>query len=287
MRIKGEYEYVVNGFEVDTIPQRQSRNHLVSFYIIYIEERTIMILTSKKENDFFLCLDKIGLRENIYNDRSVLIKINLAHPAEKGHPRTDIKLLSQVIQYVYLNSGICAIAESANGYLKKNLEQAGLADIINKYNIDVIDLDTEEVEELSIDGEKHYLPRCLKNYRVRIGIPVTTKRPQMIFSNNVKLFVGAVPRRMYQIGNEHVDWRPRVHTDLHKSVANIFSAIQAYSPFNFFINGGLAMDENRGEFKYDETLIGNDGIELDLHVLHNLFSYLEIPEYLKRLEKGN
>lgn len=112
----------------------------------------------------------------------------------------------------------------------------------------------------------------------------TSKRPQMIFSNNVKLFVGAVPRRMYQIDDNHIDWRPRVHIDLHKSVSNIFRAIQEYSPFDFFINGGLVMDEIKGEFIYEETLISNDAIELDLHVLHNLFSYLVVPEYLKRLE---
>jgi hypothetical protein len=106
----------------------------------------------------------------------------------------------------------------------------------------------------------------------------------MIFSNNVKLFVGAVPRRMYQIDNKIVDWRPRIHRDLHKSVANIFCAIQEYSPFSFFINGGIAMDENNGEFKFNEILVGNNGVELDLHVLKNYYSYLETPEYLKRLQ---
>lgn len=245
-----------------------------------------MILTSKSENDLFSCLDKIGLKESISKNKSVLIKINLAHPAGKGHPRTDSKLLSTVIEYVYLNNGTCAIAESANGYLKKNLEQAGLRDIIGKYNVDVIDLDFEEVEEVNIDGEKHYIPRCLKDYGVRIGIPATSKRPKMIFSNNVKLFVGAVPRRMYQIDNKFVDFRPRIHIDLHKSVANLFSAIQEYSPFDFYINGGLAMDENKGEFLYEETLVGNDAIELDFYVLKHLFGHLEVPEYLERLVCG-
>ncbi|MDR3598451.1 DUF362 domain-containing protein [Clostridium sp.] len=244
-----------------------------------------MILISKTESDYFSCLDKIGLKEKVNIDKNVLIKINLAHPAQKGHPRTDIKLLSNVIQYVYLNGGTCAIAESANGYLKKNLEHEGLGDIISKYQVEIIDLDFEEIEQLSINGEKHYIPKCLRNYGVRIAIPATSKRPQMIFSNNVKLFVGAVPRCMYQIDNKVVDWRPRIHIELHKSVANIFSAIQNYSPFSFFINGGLAMDENEGEFMYEETLIGNDGIELDLHVLEKYYGYLETPEYLKRLQK--
>lgn len=244
-----------------------------------------MVLSGKNQNELFLCLDKIGLKNAISKDGLVLIKINLASPAKPGHPRTDSNLLSQVIQYVYLNNGNCAIAESANGYLRKNLEEAGLKDIINKHNVDVIDLDFEEVEEVTIDDEKHYLPRCLKNYGVRIAIPATSKRPQMIFSNNVKLFVGAVPRSMYQIGDSVVDWRPRVHIDLHKSVVNIFRAIQEYSPFNFFINGGVAMDESKGEFMFDEILVSNDGIELDFHILNNLFSHLEVPEYLERLKR--
>lgn len=243
-----------------------------------------MILTSKNQNDFFSCLDEMGLKERIDNDKSVLIKINLARPAAPGHPRTDMKLLSDVIQYIYLNNGVCTIAESANGHLRKNLELAGLSDIINKHNVDVIDLDFEETDQINLNGESHFLPRCLRNYGVRIGIPATSKRPQMIFSNNVKLFVGAVPRHMYQIDDKSVDWRPRVHIDLHKSVANIFRAIQEYSHFSFFINGGTAMDENKGEFLYNEILVGNDGIELDFYVLKNYFSYLDTPEYLKRIQ---
>lgn len=249
-----------------------------------------MILTAKKQKDLFSRLDDIGLKNSIINYKSVLIKVNLARPAEKDHPRTDIKLLSDLIQYIYSNNGTCAIAESANGYLRQNIEAAGLSEVIDKYNLSIIDLDLEEVEQVIINGEEHYLPKCLKNYGVRIAIPATSKRPQMIFSNNVKLFVGAVPRRMYQIDDSVVDWRPRIHIDLHKSVANIFCAIQEYSIFSFFINGGTAMDENKGEFLYEDTLISNDGIELDLYVLKKYFSHLEIPEYLKRLKnkkKGN
>lgn len=242
-----------------------------------------MILSSKNQDEFYSSLDKIGLRERISSDKSVLIKINLSRPAEPEHPRTDPKLLMDVIQYIYSNSGTCAIAESANGYLRKNLEIAGLDDYINNYNVNVIDLDFEEVEHISITGEDHYLPKCLKNYGVRIAIPASSKRPGMVFSNNVKLFVGAVPRCMYQINNKIVDWRPRVHIDLHKSVVNIFSSIQSYSPFSFYINGGLAMAENYGEFRFEENLVGNDGIELDLYVLNNYFSSFEMPDYLKRL----
>lgn len=240
-----------------------------------------MILTSNSKDGFYLSLDKIGLRERIHKDNSVLIKINLARPAGAEHPRTDSAILSDVIQYIYLNGGTCAVAESANGYLRKNLEQAGLHEIISSYNVKVIDLDLEEAEPVSAGGEDHYIPSCFKNYGVRIAIPAASKRPEMIFSNNVKLFVGAVPRRMYQMDNKIVDWRPRVHIDLHKSVANIFRAIQSYSPFHCYINGGLAMAESIGEFRFNEIFVGNDGVELDFYILEKYFDGFAIPEYLK------
>jgi len=239
-----------------------------------------MILSCKNPTHLSSCLDKIGLKKK---HKSVLIKINLARPAEPGHPRTDAALLADVIRYIHSYGGACTIAECANGYLHSNLEQAGLADILQKYHVDILDLDQEEAEQVIINGEEHYLPKCLRNYDVRIGIPAASKRPGMIFSNNVKLFVGAVPRRMYQIDNEAVDWRPRIHIDLHTSVANIYSAVQTYSPFTLFINGGLAMDEVAGEFRFDEIMVGNDGVALDLYVLEHFFPKQEIPEYLKRL----
>jgi hypothetical protein len=67
----------------------------------FFKEKNSMILTSENESDFFSCLDKIGLKEKIDSDKSVLIKINLARTAQKGHPRTDMKLLSNLIKYVY------------------------------------------------------------------------------------------------------------------------------------------------------------------------------------------
>lgn len=243
-----------------------------------------MILSCKNKTELYASLDHIGLKERIYNDHSVLLKINLARPAAPGHPRTDAGLIADTIHYIYSNGGSCAIAESANGYLSKNLELAGLSDIIRQYKVEVIDLDYEEVDCLTINGEPHYLPRCLKEYGVRIAIPAASKRPEMVFSNNVKLFVGAVPRRMYQIDDKFVDWRPRIHIDLHRSVANLYCAIQSYSPFHFFINGGLAMAENIGEFRFDEILTGDDGLAMDFLVYEKYFKSLELPDYLQMLQ---
>ena len=147
----------------------------------------------------------------------------------------------------------------------------------------------EAVDCVGVDGEEHYLPRCLKDYAVRIGMPATSKRPGMTFSNNVKLFVGAVPRRMYQEGEPAhgragVHGRPRVHVDLQKSVAHIYRAVMAYAPFEFFINGGKAMFEGRGEIEMPQILVGNDALELDRFVLDQFG--IDPPEYTERLARA-
>jgi uncharacterized protein (DUF362 family) len=238
-----------------------------------------MILPIAKDN-LHTAFDKIGLGAIIRESGSVLIKINLAHPPEPQHPRTDPSLLAQVVQYVARYDAHCAIAEGADGFLPRNLESIGLGDLVQKHHVRVLDLDLEDIDCVIVDGEEHYLPKCLKNYPVRLGVPATSKRPGMTFSNNVKLFVGAVPRRMYQSG-EGDSPRPRVHADLHKSVANIYQAIMAYAPFGFFVNGGKAMFEGRGEVDLDEILIGSDALELDRFVLKQFG--LESPGYIGRL----
>jgi hypothetical protein len=56
-----------------------------------------------------------------------------------------------------------------------------------------------------------------------------------------------------------------------------------YAPFDFFINGGKAMIEAQGEIELQETLIGNNAVELDKHFLRQF--NLEVPEYISRLSK--
>ena len=239
-----------------------------------------MILSVAKGGNLHTAFEAIGLGAAVRESGSVLIKIDLAHPPEPLHPRTDPSLLSQVVQYSAGHDAHCAIAEAADGFLSQNLESIGLGNLIQKHHIEVVDLDLEDIDCVNVDKEEHFLPKILRNYAVRIGIPMTSKRPGMTFSNNVKLFVGAVPRRMYQNGEGEYP-RPRVHTDLHKSIVNIYQAVMDYAPFGFFINGGKAIFEKRGEVDLNEILLADDALELDQFVL-NRFD-LEPPDYIRRL----
>jgi uncharacterized protein (DUF362 family) len=239
-----------------------------------------MIVSAGIDEPLSVALDRVGMGETLKRGCSVLIKVNLARPPEPGHPRTDAALLTKIVRYVAQCGARCAIAEGADGFLRQNVEVTGLGQTVADYGVELLDLDLEDFDCVRAEGEEHYLPRCLKAYAVRIGVPATSKRPGMLFSNNVKLFVGAVPRRMYQVG-EATPWRPRVHENLHQSVAAIYRAVMEYAPFEFFVNGGLAMIEGYGERDLGEILVGDDALELDRYVLGRFG--LEPPEYLNRL----
>lgn len=239
-----------------------------------------MMLLVNKEDGLRTALDEIGVGSALKESGSILIKINLARPPESGHPRTDPALLTEVIRYTAHHGARCAIAEGADGFLRQNVDRVGLSSVVEECDVKILDLDLEEADCVVVDDERHYVPRCLKDYTVRVGMPATSKRPGMTFSNNVKLFVGAVPRRMYQT-DESTAPRPRVHGDLQKSVANIYRAVMAYAPFGFFVNGGKAMFDSRGEIELPETLVGDDALALDQFVLKRF--NLAPPEYIGML----
>jgi len=246
-----------------------------------------MFLTSDNNQELFKNIEKIGLTHEIMNKRDILIKINLGRPYTINHSRTDMTLLRTVVNYIYENGGKCAIAEGADSFLTENLIASGFEDILKQYKIKAIDIDSEDYDEVLSYGEQHYIPKCFQEYPVRIAIPATSKREGMIYSNNIKLFVGAVPRKMYQLDAANAGKgapRPKIHQNLHLSVANLFLAVQKYSPFQFYINGGLSFNENIGEFNFNETFVGNNALELDCHIFQTFFNNCEHPDYLDILQ---
>ena len=245
-----------------------------------------MFFINSNSQELFDNIEAIGLKHEIINKKDVLIKINMGRPA-KNRPRTDMTLLNTIIDYTYQNGGRCTIAEGSNGYLTENLIDSGFGDMLKQYNIKVIDIDSEDFDEVLSYGEKHYIPKCFKEYPIRIAIPATTKREGMIYSNNIKLFVGAVPQKMYQLDGADAGGavpRPKIHQNLHLSVANLFLAVESYSSFQFYINGGLSYNENIGKFRFKELFIGNDALELDCYIFHNYFNNCEYPDYLDILK---
>jgi len=248
-----------------------------------------MFLTSGDNVKLFENFEKIGLRDAVRNN-SVLIKINLSRVYEKNHPRTDMTLLKTLVEYVYQNGGNCAVAEAANGYLRENLIASGFAEMLKRFKIKIIDVDAEDCNEAIALGERHHIPKIFRDYPVRLAVPAASKREGMVYSNNVKLFFGAVPRKFYQLDGADARIgapRPRLHLNLHTSVASLFLALNDYSPFHFYLNGGLAYNENTGEFILCETYVGDNAPELDNYLFENFFADCEYPEYLNILKSNH
>lgn len=243
-----------------------------------------MISTVTNINEFYEKLDGLGLRDAIEQNSMVAVKLNFSDPVPAyNHPGSDPRLIRMIAAYVKDRGGVCIFTEGAFGRLKSNFIDSGLGDLTDDPSVKIVDVDDEtiEVSQVEINGELHYIPCFLQQCSARIALPSATKRKNRIFSNNTKTFVGVVPCRMYQIG-ENVPWRPRIHLDLHRSVANLYLAIQKHAPFHFYINGGTAYDEEKGSFEIDRIFMGDDAVELDLLVLERYFN-ADLPEYLRLL----
>ena len=163
-----------------------------------------MFYKSLNDQELHKNFEQIGLQREIKNSNKVLIKINLSSSYAKNHPRTDMMLLKKLIDYIYQNDGNCALTEGSDGHLLENLHISGFRDVLHYYGIKIIDVDFEDSEEVNSYGECHYIPKCFKDYPVRISMPAASKRNNMLYSNNVKLFVGAVPRRLYQLDDSNI-----------------------------------------------------------------------------------
>jgi len=231
-------------------------------------------------------LTRLGAADVLQPGESAVIKVNLPRPPTPDRPRTHPGLIRAVVSFIRSCGASCAIAEGANGSLARNIESIGLADLVEEIEVELVDLDLEDdIETVTVGDETHYLPTRLRDFACRIGIPATTWLPEMIFSNNVKLFVGAVPLRLYQDGGE--DGRPgrwRAHVELHKSVASIYRAIMHVCPFQFFVNGGTAATRTAGTFELPHALVGDDAIELDNRLVAEIGA--DRPEYLDILQEG-
>jgi len=226
-------------------------------------------------------LTELGVTAAIKQRGSILIKVNLPSPPTPDHPKSDPHLIRAVAEYALKLGASCAIAEAANGFLHDNLRCSGLLEFVQDSKIEVLDLDQVVAAQVVVNGEVHYLPTCLQVYGVRMAIPLTSKRTERtLFSNNVKVFVGATPRRFYQEGQSPVP-RPRIHENLHQSVANIYRAIMQYAPFHYYINGGMAEFYNRGVIPLGSIYVGDNACELDRFICR-LFDIRE-PEYLDYL----
>jgi hypothetical protein len=227
-----------------------------------------------------------GLEAALERGQRVLIKINLARPPLPRHPRTDAALLRAVLSYLLRSGTRPVLCESVAGSsLRDNLAAIGVLDFVNRHDVGFFNIDGSPTVSVTVDGETHYLPVCFGDYPVRIALPCASRREGMLFSNNVKLFIGAVPREHYMRPGEG-QWRSKIHDHLDRSVRNVYLAFARTCPFHFYINGGNSYWDKRGGFTIDKTFIGTDALELDMEIISRYFDVAVMPEYLRLLAAG-
>lgn len=244
-----------------------------------------MIWAANSLKDIGDTLTEAGFDLSALHHEPILLKINLARPPEPAHPRTDPAILRSILQYCLDAHAFPTVCESANGCLAQNLAHIGILDFLHANKIPYFDIDDQETITVQHAHQQHYLPKRFTDFAYRLALPCASKRERMRFSNNVKLFIGAIPRHPYIRPNEGM-WRSKIHDDLDVSICCVYRAIEAYSPFQYYINGGNAYAEHCGAFNVHEVLVGTDALELDTQVLSRYFQPSMKPPYLTLLEDG-
>ena len=217
----------------------------------------------------------------------VLVKINLSEAGSEVKPKTDPFLLHQLVDAVICMTGGITVCECAQGNLEKYLRQLSFSPQIDQGVLHVIDPDTlpdSALMDASSDFGTFRLPRCLSEYDFRIAFAAASQRPNCIYSNCVKLFVGIVPYRTLQMYPKEIPgWRPRLHMDLHNQVCGIFQAVEKIALFHLFLSGGNAFREGTGAFSIP-LFHSIDASSLDMEILRQEF-HLPTPLYLQLLTK--
>lgn len=243
-----------------------------------------MIRRAETCTDLIGQFEPVGLLDKISGStKSVAIKVNLPRPPKVNRPRTDFNLLKSVMMALRDYGHKVTIIECANGLLEDNLRSIGFGSYISERICDFKDLDRQMASKYyTEDGSAHYLPNCLSEFDVRIAIPCTHYGDKLIFSNNIKTFIGLLPIPYYS-EDIAVNWRPRLHTNIHLSIADVFWIVDRYFKFDFFINGGNCYIYSTNVSRLPGYFLSDDPIELDKHIATLLG--LKIPEYLQIIDQ--
>jgi uncharacterized protein (DUF362 family) len=221
--------------------------------------------------------------------KKVFLKPNMGYPKPSPYT-TSLELIELVVDVlsefepreIIIGEGTTSKYSAIDIY-----SQVGLTEILTKFEVTLIDLnDFESIEVKLKNGSIHYLPAFLKEIDLRISLPVIKfyddDQGETFLSNAIKNFFGLPPKEKYQQSTDSFK-RDDLHKDIHKSVTEIFQAVEQYSPFDFYVCDGLEIlygEATKGDpYKWGNIILSNNAIEADLKVLELLKKPL--PRYLK------
>ncbi|MHA1245081.1 MAG: DUF362 domain-containing protein [Candidatus Heimdallarchaeota archaeon] len=231
------------------------------------------------------------LKEKEVTNKRIFLKPNVGYP--KPYPyTTSLELIKSVVKLLAKYKPkeiVIGEGSTSKSSALDNFATLGFIEELSKYQVKFIDLNACESSEVKLSEKvSHYLPVCLMDFDVRISVPVIKfyedEQKKIFMSNAIKNFFGLPPKDRYHSFNDSYK-RDKLHDNLHKSVMEIFLAVEQFAPFDLYICDGL-------EVLYGEASIGNpqewgkliladNALEADLKVIELLDKSL--PEYLEML----
>lgn len=229
--------------------------------------------------------------KNPLSNKKIFLKPNMGYP-KKAPFTTSIELMKGIVEVgINLNAKEILIGEgsTSSSTAIENFKVTGLIDALKGYDVEFIDLNTQESSEVILkNGSKHFLPSLLKEMDLRVSLPVIKyymdSEGEFFLSNAIKNFFGLPPKEKYQ--NEQSSYkRDNLHSNLHQSVAEIFQAVEKFSPFHLYVCDGLLTlfgfaDEGKPK-EWGKILLADNAIEADQKILEIMDKPL--PRFLKIL----
>ncbi|NHJ87982.1 MAG: DUF362 domain-containing protein [Asgard group archaeon] len=233
--------------------------------------------------------------ESKLTNQKIFIKPNMGYP--KPAPYTTaldiIKITVDVLSKYSPKEIIIGEGTTSNYSALDVFEKNGLTKELEEYQITYLDLNKQPSVEINteIDGI-HYLPKILRDYGLRISMPVIKfyddDDGKLFLSNAIKNFFGLPPKDKYKTINESHK-RDSLHKNLHRSVAGIYQAIENFAPFDFYICDGrtaLYGEASEGEpIKWGKIILGDNALDIDLKVLTLMKK--SKPRYIELLTEKN
>ena len=233
------------------------------------------------------------INDNKISEKKIFLKPNMGYP--KKSPFTTSLDVIEVVVEVFSNLNVKEIiigeGSTSKSTALENFRATGLKERLENYNVKFLDLNTLDSTEIILEnGSTHYLPSILAEVDYRISMPVikyyNDDKGKFFLSNAIKNFFGLPPKEKYQVQKES-HMRDKLHANLHRSVAEIYQAVQKFAPFHLYICDGLTTlfgFAEKGEPKeWGKIVIADNAMEADLRILELMKKPL--PEFLKLLKE--
>jgi uncharacterized protein (DUF362 family) len=223
--------------------------------------------------------------------KSIFLKPNMGYPKPAPYT-TSVDILYMVAKVLTrfkpkeITIGEGSTSESS---ALENFQKLGAQEKLSEFNVKFIDLNNSKSSSVMLDsGIIHYIPTILKSFDLKISLPVIKyyydDERNIFLSNAIKNFFGILPKNKYR-NQPQSHKRDALHRDLHASVAEVFHAVEKFTPFDFFICDGLEILHGEAEegnpMKWGKVLLSDDAIEVDMKALELLGK--PIPRYLNTI----